>query len=94
MSDESVTSNGAYANALLEQVVESLADIRNQLKKADAQSQEKAQADMDLMSVFSRIDHNVNQIDKRSEARQETLLAEVRESFRLLVRTISGKDKQ
>ena len=35
----------------------------------------------------------VNQIDKRSEARQETLLREVRDSFKLLVRTISGQDK-
>ncbi|MBO4519978.1 MAG: MotA/TolQ/ExbB proton channel family protein [Alphaproteobacteria bacterium] len=93
-SDESVTSNGAYANALLEQVVESLADIRNQLKKAEAQGQERTQTDMDMLRFISRIDHNVTQIDKRSEARQETLLTEVRDSFRLLVRTISGKDKQ
>ena len=93
MSDESVTSNGAYANALLEQVVESLADIRSQLKKTQTQEAEHAQADMDLLRVISRIDHNVNQFDKRSETRQETLLAEIRDSFKLLVRTISGKDK-
>ena len=92
-SDESVTSNGAYANALLEQVVESLADIRSQLKKADTQIQEHAQTDMELLRVISRIDHNVNQIDKRFEARHETLLTEVRDSFKLLVRTVSGKDK-
>ena len=93
MSDESVTSNGAYANALLEQVVESLADIRSQLKKTQTQEQEKMQTDMDLLRIISRIDHNVNQFDKRSETRQETLLTEVRDSFKLLVRTISGKDK-
>ena len=92
-SDESVTSNGAYANALLEQVVESLADIRSQLKKADTQTQERAQTDMELLRVISKIDHNVNQIDKRFETRHETLLTEVRDSFKLLVRTVSGKDK-
>jgi len=47
-----------------------------------------------MLRFISRIDHNVNQFDKRSETRQETLLAEVRDSFKLLVRTISGKDKQ
>ena len=93
MSDESVTSNGAYANALLEQVVESLADIRSQLKKTQTQEPERMQADMDLLRIISRIDHNVNLFDKRSETRQETLLTEVRDSFKLLVRTISGKDK-
>lgn len=93
-SDESVTSDGAYANALLEQVVESLADIRNQLKKTETQTQERSQTDMDVLRFISRIDHNVSQIDKRSETRQEALLAEVRDSFKLLVRTISGKDKQ
>lgn len=93
MSDESVTSNGAYANALLEQVVESLADIRSQLKKTQTQEQERMQSDMDLLRIISRIDHNVNLFDKRSETRQETLLTEVRDSFKLLVRTISGKDK-
>ena len=92
-SDESVTSNGAYANALLEQVVESLADIRSQLKKTDMQTQERAQTDMELLRVISKIDHNVNQIDRRFEARHETLLTEVRDSFKLLVRTVSGKDK-
>ena len=92
-SDESVTSNGAYANALLEQVVESLADIRSQLQKTETKAQERIQTDMDMLRFISRIDHNVNQIDKRSEARQETLLREVRDSFKLLVRTISGQDK-
>ena len=92
-SDESVTSNGAYANALLEQVVESLADIRSQLKKTDMQTQERTQTDMELLRVISKIDHNVNQIDRRFEARHETLLTEVRDSFKLLVRTVSGKDK-
>lgn len=92
MSDESVTSNGAYANALLEQVVESLADIRRQLQKAETTEQEKSQTDVDVLRFISRIDHNVSQIDKRSEARQETLLREVRDSFKLLVRTISGTD--
>ena len=92
-ADESVTSNGAYANALLEQVVESLADIRNQLKKTDTQSQEHSQTDMELLRVISRIDHNLGQIDKRSENRHEALLTEVRDSFKLLVRTVSGKDK-
>ena len=92
-SDESVTSNGAYTNALLEQVVESLADIRNQLKKTEDETQERVQTDIELLRVISRIDHNVNQIDKRSETRHETLLTEVRDSFKLLVRTVSGKDK-
>lgn len=92
MSDESVTSNGAYANALLEQVVESLADIRSQLKKSETQAQERMQTDMDILRFVSRIDHNIDQTDKRSEMRQETLMTEVRNSFRLLVRTISGKD--
>lgn len=92
-SDESVTSNGAYTNALLEQVVESLADIRSQLQKTETKAQERIQTDMDMLRFISRIDHNVNQIDKRSEARQETLLREVRDSFKLLVRTISGQDK-
>ena len=92
-SDESVTSNGAYANALLEQVVESLADIRNQLKKSDTQTQESTQTDMELLRVISRIDHNISQIDKRDETRHEALLSEVRDSFKLLVRTVSGKDK-
>lgn len=91
--DDSVTSNGAYANALLEQVVESLADIRLQLKKGESGAQERVQTDMDLLRIISRIDHNVNQIDKRSEARQEILLREIRDSFKLLVRTISGQDK-
>ena len=91
--DDSVTSNGAYANALLEQVVESLADIRLQLKKGESGVQERVQTDMDLLRIISRIDHNVNQIDKRSEARQEILLREIRDSFKLLVRTISGQDK-
>lgn len=93
-SDEMITSNAAYTNALLEQVVESLADIRSQLKKTETKAQESVQTDMDMLRFISRIDHNVSQIDKRSEARQETLLTEVRDSFRLLVRTISGKDKQ
>ena len=93
-SDESVMADGAYANALLEQVVESLADIRNQLKKTETQTQERSQTDMDVLRFISRIDHNVSQIDKRSETRQEALLSEVRDSFKLLVRTISGKDKQ
>ncbi len=92
-SDESVMSNGAYTNALLEQVVESLADIRNQLKKTEDGTQERVQTDIDLLRVISRIDHNVSQIDKRSETRHETLLTEVRDSFKLLVRTVSGKDK-
>lgn len=92
MSDESVTSNGAYTNALLEQMVESLADIRRQLQKSETLEQEKSQADIDVLRFISRIDHNVSQIDKRSEARQETLLREVRDSFKLLVRTISGTD--
>ena len=92
-SDETVTSNAAYANALLEQVVESLSDIRSQLQKNEAKSQESAQTDLDILRFISRIDHNVNQIDKRSEARQEILLREVRDSFKLLIRTISGQDK-
>ncbi len=91
--DETVTSNSAYTNALLEQVVESLSDIRSLLQKTEARAQERIQTDLDLLRFISRIDHNINQIDKRSEARQETLLREIRDSFKLLVRTISGQDK-
>ena len=74
-------------------MVESLSDIRSQLQKNEAKSQESAQTDLDILRFISRIDHNVNQIDKRSEARQEILLREVRDSFKLLIRTISGQDK-
>ena len=92
-SEGIIAGECAYANALLEQVVESLADIRSQLQKTETKAQERIQTDMDMLRFISRIDHNVNQIDKRSEARQETLLREVRDSFKLLVRTISGQDK-
>lgn len=93
-ADESVTSNGAYANALLEQVVESLADIRRQLQKDAGKDQERAQANVELLRFISRIDHNVNQMDQRAETRHDTLLREVRDSFKLLVRTISGQEKK
>ena len=91
-SDDSVTSNAAYTNALLEQMVESMADIRRQLQIDDAKAQERAQNDTDLLRYISRIDRSISQIDKNSEARQEILLREVRDSFRLLIRTISGTD--
>ena len=91
-TDDSVTSNAAYTNALLEQMVESMADIRRQLQIGDAKAQERAQNDTDLLRYISRIDRSIGQIDKNSEARQEILLREVRDSFRLLIRTISGTD--
>lgn len=91
-TDDSVTSNAAYTNALLEQMVESMADIRRQLQIDDAKAQERAQNDTDLLRYISRIDRSISQIDKNSEARQEILLREVRDSFRLLIRTISGTD--
>ena len=91
-TDDSVTSNAAYTNALLEQMVESMADIRRQLQINDAKAQERAQNDTDLLRYISRIDRSISQIDKNSEARQEILLREVRDSFRLLIRTISGTD--
>ena len=91
-TDDSVTSNAAYTNALLEQMVESMADIRRQLQINDAKTQERAQNDTDLLRYISRIDRSIGQIDKNSEARQEILLREVRDSFRLLIRTISGTD--
>lgn len=87
-----LTSNAAYTNALLEQMVESMADIRRQLQIDDAKAQERAQNDTDLLRYISRIDRSISQIDKNSEARQEILLREVRDSFRLLIRTISGTD--
>ena len=77
----------------LKKLFSQLADIRSQLQKTETKAQERIQTDMDMLRFISRIDHNVNQIDKRSEARQETLLREVRDSFKLLVRTISGQDK-
>ena len=49
---------------------------------------------MDLLRYISRIDRSVGQIDKSAEARQETLLRELRDSFRLLVRTVSGTDNK
>lgn len=91
-TEDSVTSNAAYTNALLEQMVESMADIRRQLQIDDAKAQERAQNDTDLLRYISRIDRSISQIDKNSEARQEILLREVRDSFRLLIRTISGTD--
>lgn len=91
-TDDSVTSNAAYTNALLEQMVESMADIRRQLQIDDAKAQERAQNDTDLLRYISRIDRSISQIDKNSEARQGILLREVRDSFRLLIRTISGTD--
>ena len=91
-TDDSVTSNAAYTNALLEQMVESMADIRRQLQIDGAKAQERAQNDTDLLRYISRIDRSISQIDKNSEARQEILLREVRDSFRLLIRTISGTD--
>ncbi len=91
-TDDSVTSNAAYTNALLEQMVESMADIRRQLQIDDAKAQERTQNDTDLLRYISRIDRSISQIDKNSEARQEILLREVRDSFRLLIRTISGTD--
>lgn len=91
-TDDSVTSNAAYTNALLEQMVESMADIRRQLQIDDAKAHERAQNDTDLLRYISRIDRSISQIDKNSEARQEILLREVRDSFRLLIRTISGTD--
>ena len=91
-TDDSVTSNAAYTNALLEQMVESMADIRRQLQIDDAKAQERDQNDTDLLRYISRIDRSISQIDKNSEARQEILLREVRDSFRLLIRTISGTD--
>lgn len=91
-TDDCVTSNAAYTNALLEQMVESMADIRRQLQIDDAKAQERAQNDTDLLRYISRIDRSISQIDKNSEARQEILLREVRDSFRLLIRTISGTD--
>ena len=93
-SDDSVTSNAAYTNALLEQMVESMADIRRQLQIGATKGQEKIQNDMDLLRYISRIDRSVGQIDKSAEARQETLLRELRDSFRLLVRTVSGTDNK
>lgn len=93
-ADDSVTSNGAYANALLEQVVESLSDIRRQLQKDATTEQERTQTNIELLRFISRIDHNINQFDQRMETRHETLLQEVRDSFKLLVRTISGQDKK
>lgn len=93
-SDDSIMSNAAYANALLEQLVENLADIHRFLKSSEAKEHEKVQTEIETLRFISRIDHNVTQMDKRSEVRQETLLREIRDSFRLLIRTISGGDSK
>ena len=92
-SDDLVTSNAAYANALLEQMVESLADIRTRQQKATATEQERVQLYAELVRLISRIDRTLAQEDQRADARNEALLQEMRDSFKLLVRTISGQDK-
>lgn len=92
-SDDIVTSNAAYANALLEQMVESLADIRRRLQRDTAKEQEKDQINAELLRLISRIDRSLIQADQRSDARNDALLQELRDSFKLLVRTVSGQDK-
>ena len=92
-SDDMVTSNAAYANALLEQMVESLADIRRRLQRDTAKEQEKDQINAELLRLISRIDRSLIQADQRSDARNDALLQELRDSFKLLVRTVSGQDK-
>ncbi len=93
-SDDSVTSNAAYTNALLEQLVESLADIRRQMQKDADAANENAQNETELLRFASRIDRTLSQIDKGADTRQETLLRELRDSFRVLTRTVSGTDER
>lgn len=92
-SDDSVTSSAAYANALLEQTVESLADIRRQIHADSHNTQTSQQTTADLIGALSRIETLLIQGERRTEMRNEALMTELRDAFKLLVRTISGTEK-
>ncbi|MCQ2914863.1 MAG: flagellar motor protein MotA [Alphaproteobacteria bacterium] len=92
-SDDSVTSNGSYTNALLEQLVENMADIRNQMKRDTDKRQETLANDAEHLRFLSRIDRCLSQIDKANETHSDAVLKELRDSFRLLIRTISSNNE-
>lgn len=93
-ADDQISSNGAYTNALLEQIVECLSDVRTQINKETSLEESTIQTDLDLIKYISRIDRNLAQLDRNAEKRQETAVKEMRDSFRILSRTISSGEEK
>lgn len=92
-SDDSVSSSSAYANALLEQSVESLADIRRKLSAGENERRLAMQAAAALVQALNRIESHLAVEETHAQSRSEALLTELRDSFKLLTRTLSGGDK-
>ena len=92
-SDDSVSSSAAYANALLEQAVESLADIRRKMVQGTDENQINVQTMTALVQTMARIETHLIQEQARADSRNQAVLNELHASFKLLVRTISGAEK-
>ena len=92
-SDDSVSSSAAYANALLEQAVESLADIRRKMVQDTDENQISVQTMTALVQTMARIETHLIQEQARADSRNQAVLNELHDSFKLLVRTISGAEK-
>lgn len=91
-SDDNVTSNAAYGNALLEQAVESLSDMRVLLRRDTDNASMNDKVMGDILRVMMQIEADLARAEARSDARNEALLRELRDSFKLMARTVSGKE--